>query len=163
MLSMGAVCILLMIGMAVVAFLVNVVLPIYLIIRVIQWIIKYRETGKLPWQREPRPTSGGGGAEGLKAAFDRERSAAAQQQPAAVKAAEPAAAAAPVTAQYFESRRKEELYAGLKQQDRLDRLALVYYVEDALKAGMTPEAVGAALKAKGWPEEIIQSVLPQAA
>ena len=161
MLTANAVCLLMLVVFAVGAFLINVVLPIYLIVKIIQWIIQYRETGTLPWHRKLRPPAGEAGT-GLKAALEREKNAASQQQPAAVKAAEPAAAVRP-SAQYFESRRKEELYAGLKQRDRLDRLALVYYVEDALNAGMAPEAVGAALKSKGWPEEIIKSVLPQAA
>lgn len=157
-----AFCITLMVIFAVAAFMINVVLPIYLVIQIVRWIKRYRVTGELPWQVKPKPRVAEAGAGELKAAFDRERSAA-QQPGAAPKAAEPAATAAPATAHYFESRRKEELYAGLKQQDRLDRLALVYYVEDALKSGMTPEAVGAALKAKGWPEETIKAVLPQAA
>lgn len=70
-------------------------------------------------------------------------------------------APAPPAAGSFESARKEKLFLKLRKEGRLDRLALVYYVEDAMNSGLTAEAVGAALKSKGWPDAEIAEVLPQ--
>lgn len=119
----------------------TVVLPIFILVKLVQWIVRM-----VRGEKAPPPASGGG----LRAALDRSR-------------AKPEAAAgpgSPAAESDFASPAKEAIFVKLKKEGRLDRLALVYYVEDALKSGLTPEAVAAALRAKGWPEEEIAAVVP---
>jgi hypothetical protein len=125
--------------LGVVAFAVQFVLPIYLLYKIVRFLMR-KFGGAGP---EPKEAV----SEGLKQALERSR----QEKPAAEAQSE------------LPSQARQEVYVKLKKEGRLDRLALVYYVEDALKAGMTPELVAAALRAKGWPEAEIAAVLPPAA
>jgi len=54
-------------------------------------------------------------------------------------------------------RKRHELAEAMKAKGRLDRLALVYYIESALKSGLDRAAIAAALKAKGWPDPEVES------
>jgi hypothetical protein len=156
---MGAgICWLFIIVFALAAFLIQVVLPLYLLIKVILWITRYFTKGEVPWHKEP--AQGGG----LKEALARDKAAA--QSPADKVAGLEAAladakneaavlAAAAANARRIEeeaSRKREELAATMKAQGRLDKLALAYYVEASLREGCEAGAIKAALRAKGWPE-----------
>jgi len=167
----GAVCILMLVVLGVAAFMINVVLPIYLIYKVVTWIAAYARNGELPWHKKSRPQAAGE----LAAALAREREAgltaaekvagleaalAGAREEAAREQADKARAAAAPAESDFASPAREAVFVKLKKEGRLDRLALVYYVEDALKSGMAPAAVAAALRAKGWPEEEIAAVVP---
>lgn len=146
---------------AVAAFLIQVVLPLYLLIKVILWITRYFKSGEVPWHRKPAP---GGG---LEAAFARDKAAA--QSPAdkiagleaALESAKNEAAALAAAKTRREdaefNRRMEEMAANMKAQGRLDRLALAYYVESSLREGCEAAAVRAALKAKGWAEADVEA------
>ena len=135
-------CLLFLIAM----FLINVVLPVFVLYRLGRWIWRLI-------QGEKKAEMSAAPAEDLAAALARSRAEteAARAETEAVRAA--AAVAAKVRVQ-------EERIAVLKTQGNLDRLALVYYVEDALKSGQIAGDIAAALRAKGWPEEEIAAVVP---
>ncbi|MDD2805348.1 MAG: hypothetical protein PHV33_07315 [Elusimicrobiales bacterium] len=118
----------------------TVALPVFILIKVVQWIMRL-----MSGEKKPAPAAGGA----LRAALDRSQAGAGTGAPAG---------AAPQSE--FASPDREAVFVKLKKEGRLDRLALVYYVEDALKSGMPPAAVAAALRAKGWPEEEIAAVVP---
>lgn len=130
----------------IVMFLINVVLPVFVLYKLGRWI----------WRRiqgETKPETNAVPAEDLAAALARSRAEtqAARAETETIRAA--AEAAGKKLAQ-------EEKIAVLKTQGNMDRLALVYYVEDALKSGQTAGDIAAALRAKGWPEEEIAAVVP---
>lgn len=157
-------CWLLIIGMMLLQF----ALPVYLLYKLVKAIARYARTGKLPWQRDELPPQAGEPAT-LKQAMDRARETAVKAEtaaaearkagPAVVVAGEESAAARAARAEeevrLAESllkRKRDELAAAMKEQGKLDRLALVYYVEASLREGCAADAVAGALKAKGWPE-----------
>jgi len=74
-------------------------------------------------------------------------------------AADAHAAADRARAEELARRKKKRLAAAMKGEGRLDRLALVYYVESALKAGGDGAAIALALKEKGWPAEQVEAAL----
>jgi len=124
------------------AFAIQVVLPIFLLYKLVRFLMRKFGGG----QPEPKAAAG----EGLKAALERSRAESGD--------ASGAVTAAPQSE--FASPAREAIFVKLKKEGRLDRLALVYYVEDALKSGLTPQAVAEALRAKGWPEADIAAVVP---
>jgi len=56
-------------------------------------------------------------------------------------------------------RKKAEMAATMKEQGRLDRLALVYFVESAMKDGGDEAAITAALREKGWPAGQVEAAV----
>jgi hypothetical protein len=148
-------CITLIIGLMALAFLIYVVIPVAIIYVIIKLTLKYSRTGKLPWQRADAPAAES--EETLAASFARARSEAARAEAARAGTNDAqAAAAARLAERRLESSRKE-LAESMKGQRRFDRLALVYYVEAALREGAAAAALAAALKSKGWPEAEIEA------
>lgn len=164
-------CMLMVLAMAVVQF----ALPIFIIYKLVKAVTRYARTGKLPWQRDELSPQAGEPAT-LKQALDRARETAVKAEtaaaearkagPAAVVAGEESAAARAARAEeevrLAESllrRKRDELAAAMKEQGKLDRLALVYYVEASLREGCAAGDVAGALKAKGWPEADIAAAL----
>lgn len=153
--------------MLAVMVLLQVALPIFLIYKLAAAVIRYSRTGKLPWQRDELPPQAGEPAT-LKQALDRARETAVKAETAAAQARRPEpavvageesaaarAARAEEEVRLAESllkRKRDELASAMKEQGKLDRLALVYYVEASLREGCAADAVAGALKAKGWPE-----------
>lgn len=119
---------------------VTVILPIFILVKVVQAILRL-----VRGEKAPPPAAGGD----LRAALAHSRA----------ETETTGAGTAPAQSE-FKSPAREAVFVKLKKEGRLDRLALVYYVEDALKSGLTPQAVAAALRAKGWPEEEITAVVP---
>lgn len=156
-------CMLMVLAMAVVQF----ALPIFIIYKLVKAVTRYARTGKLPWQRDELSPQAGEPAT-LKQALDRARetavkaetaAAAAKRPETAVVASEESASARAARAEeevrLAESllkRKRDELASAMKEQGKLDRLALVYYVEASLREGCAAGDVAGALKAKGWPE-----------
>lgn len=127
---------------------VQVVLPIYLLIKAGKFLWRYFNKEKAAAAKPPQPEPG------LREMLSRDRgptAAGRAEEPESVRAEADAAA---------KQRAWEERVAVLKTQGNLDRLALVYYVEDALKSGHAAGDIAAALRAKGWPEEEIAAVIP---
>lgn len=108
-------------------------LPILIAVLLVRWILR-----SFGWEKP--------------LAEQREEKAGTNPWPESAAIKEDAAAA---RAELIADRRKRTMAAALKEQGRLDRLALVYYVESALKSGMAVEVISAALKEKGWAESDI--------
>ncbi|HNW43444.1 MAG TPA: hypothetical protein PKI19_03000 [Elusimicrobiales bacterium] len=141
----GAFCILFLIGW----FLLIVVLPVYAVIKLAMLIFGFK-TGKR--RREPVWND-----EPLVAAADAEKARAAEAEEAAVKAAAEAmrAEAEAARVEALNLSKKEAVVSALKKQGRLDKLAMVYYVESAMREGGNAAAIAFALREKGWPENDI--------
>lgn len=149
-------------------FAVQVVLPILLLVKLGKFLWRYFHKGQ-PGAEEPRQP-----ARSLQEVFPAARPSAPGQADelerakAEAEAARAEAAAAKAEAGALREaaewrRRQEARISEVKAQARLNRIALVYYVEDSLKSGVKPEAIAAALRTKGWPEEEILGALPQSA
>lgn len=127
------ICILFAIPWAAALFLVNFGLPLLGVFFLARWWIRYDRTKKLPWQ--PDETE-------LFAALTLEQERAKEEERAKLEA----------TAL---ERNREKARAELRELRRMDRLAMTYYIEDALHDGQDKATVMGALKQKGWPEEDI--------
>ena len=148
-------------------------LPFYILYRIIKAIIRFARTGKPPWRRD-EPARRPDEPATLKEALSRAQAAKAQAAQAAAAGAvraeaaiaaggESAAARAARAgeevrlAEALLKRKRDELAAAMKEQGKLDRLALVYYVEASLRGGCTAAAVADALRAKGWKDADIDA------
>lgn len=118
-------CVLLL-GLMAVAGLVVVSLPLALVFLVVRASIKPKRKGETPAPATDKARS----TEAGQAAGVKER----------------------LTAEELQEFKRSEIVSKLKREGRLDRLALVYYVEASLREGCAAGDVATALRTKGWRE-----------
>jgi hypothetical protein len=125
-------------------FLIAFVLPVFILVKLAQWAWHLFQTGEWPWDANKAKVN---------------TLPAGEAPPVSLEAK--AIFAAETRTRIEEGallRKREQLAATMKEQGRLDRLAMAYYVEASLREGCAAGDVASALRAKGWPLEDIAAV-----